>query len=67
MEFVRQGKQSEFVVSDEILCCGSRFCVPNVAKLKKEILQEVHSSGYFVHLSRPRCIRIFMSSFDVLV
>ena len=37
------------VRADGIVMRGHRLCVPNVGELKKEILEEAHSSAYAMH------------------
>jgi hypothetical protein len=47
---VENGKQRDFSLDSEgTLRCGSRLCVPNNDELKKEILEEAHSSPYAIH------------------
>ncbi|XP_058227601.1 uncharacterized protein LOC131336008 [Rhododendron vialii] len=47
---VRKGKQKDFAVRDEnVLYFGNRLCVPNDLSLKREILEEAHSSTYGMH------------------
>ena len=37
------------VRADGTLMMGHRLCVPNVGELKKEIMEEAHSSTYVMH------------------
>lgn len=36
-------------MKDGVLLCQNRLCVPNDEKLKKEIMNEAHSSPYTIH------------------
>jgi len=52
---VQAGKKNDFQVSDEgVIFCGNRLCVPKIKELKKEILDEAHSSPYSVHLGSTK-------------
>ena len=47
---VVDGKESDFEIkNDESLCYKNRICVPNDPPLKKDILEEAHSSIYSMH------------------
>ena len=47
---IAQGKATEFKVgTDNILRCNGRVCVPNVAELRKLILDEAHKSSLSIH------------------
>ena len=47
---VESGQQGDFSVRDDgTLRMRQRLCVPNVTELKKEILDEAHSSAYAMH------------------
>ncbi|XP_059670687.1 uncharacterized protein LOC132316191 [Cornus florida] len=47
---VQEGMQTEFIVKDDgTLYFKSRICVPNDVSLKKDILDEAHSSIYTMH------------------
>jgi hypothetical protein len=47
---VESGKQNDFSIHpDGTLRYGVRFCVPNNTELRREILEEAHSSPYAVH------------------
>ena len=37
------------VLTDGTLMMGHRFCVPDVVELKKDIMEEAHSSAYVMH------------------
>ena len=50
-EEVSNGKHADYTIrEDGALVIGNRLCVPNDSKLKKEILEEAHSSAYAMHL-----------------
>ena len=47
---VPQGKYTDFRIgNDEIIRMNGRLCVPDDHKLRKEIMNEAHSSGYSIH------------------
>ena len=40
---VQQGQSQDFMIDSEgILCLDTRLCVPDVGKLRKEIMEEAH-------------------------
>ena len=44
---VEEGEQSDFAIRDDgALVIGSRICVPATEELKRQILEEAHSSAY---------------------
>ena len=43
------GKLPGFTVTDGMLKCGNRLCVPDVGDLRHRILQEIHNAPYSVH------------------
>ena len=44
MNEIKEGRESEFEILDGLLKIKGRVCVPNVENLRKEILDEAHSS-----------------------
>ena len=47
---VEEGEQSDFAIRDDgDLVIGSRLCVPATEELKRQILEEAHSSAYAMH------------------
>ena len=47
---IEAGQQSNFTLrGDGTLVLGQRLCVPDVIELKKEIMEEAHSSAYAMH------------------
>ena len=55
---MKKGKLLEFTKRDDgMLMCGQRLCVPNDVKLKKEILDEAHSSMYAMHPGSTKLYR----------
>jgi len=49
MKDVRNGRNSDFSLDQDVLRCGQRLCVPDNPDLKKAILEEAHNSKYTVH------------------
>ena len=50
---IEAGQQSNFTLrGDGTLVLGHRLCVPDVIELKKEIMEEAHSSVYAMHPGR---------------
>ena len=41
---VKEGKNKEFSIQNEVLWYGNRLCVPNITAFKKELLKEAHNS-----------------------
>ncbi|KAJ4718964.1 Retrotransposon protein, putative, Ty3-gypsy subclass [Melia azedarach] len=55
---VRDGLRTDFSLKDdEMLVMGSRLCVPNDLELKKQILEEAHSSAYAMHPGSTKMYR----------
>ncbi|KAJ4701059.1 Retrotransposon protein, putative, Ty3-gypsy subclass [Melia azedarach] len=55
---VRDGLRTDFLLKDdEMLVMGSRLCVPNDLELKKQILEEAHSSAYVMHPGSTKMYR----------
>ena len=55
---VEEGEQSEFAIRDDgALVIGSRLCVPATKELKRQILEEAHSSAYAMHLGSTKMYR----------
>ena len=47
---VEEGEQSDFTIRDDgALVIDSRLCVPATEELKRQILEEAHSSAYAMH------------------
>ncbi|XP_022854588.1 uncharacterized protein LOC111375904 [Olea europaea var. sylvestris] len=47
---VSTGLRMDYVIGDDgALVMGNRLCVPDILELKKEILEEAHSSTYAMH------------------
>ncbi|KAL5760696.1 hypothetical protein ACOSQ2_019534 [Xanthoceras sorbifolium] len=47
---VQSGQRTNFSVRrDGTVALGQRFCVPDVEELKREIMEEAHSSAYTMH------------------
>ena len=52
---VEEGEQSDFAIRDDgALVIGSRLCVPATEELKRQILEEAHSSTYAMHPSSTK-------------
>ncbi|XP_072090487.1 uncharacterized protein [Arachis hypogaea] len=54
MEDVRNRKNSEFSLDQDVLRCGQCLCVPDNYNLKKAILKEAHNSKYMVKAEHQR-------------
>ena len=47
---IKGGKKPEFQIRDDgVIVRGSRMCVPEIDELKREIMEEAHSSAYAMH------------------
>ena len=55
---VEEGEQSDFAIRDDgALVIGSRLCVPATEELKRQILEEGHSSAYAMHPGSTKMYR----------
>ena len=55
---IEAGQQSNFTLrGDGTLVLGQRLCVPDVIELKKEIMEEAHSSAYGMHPGSTKMYR----------
>ena len=54
MKKVQEGELKEFQIEDDILRFRRRVCVPDVAEIKKEIMQEAHCTPYTAHLGSTK-------------
>ena len=49
-EEIEKGKKAEFQIRDDgLIVKGQRMCVPEYGELKREIMEEAHSSVYAMH------------------
>ena len=49
-EEIEKGKKAEFQIrDDDMIVKGQRMCVPEYGKLKRDIMEEAHSSAYVMH------------------
>ena len=47
---IKGDRKPEFQIRDDgVIVRGSRMCVPEIGKLKREIMEEAHSSAYAMH------------------
>ena len=47
---IEGGRKPEFQIRDDgVIIRGSRMCVPEIGELKREIMEEAHSSAYSMH------------------
>ena len=47
---IEGGRKPEFQIRDDgVIVRGSRMCVPEIGELKREIMEEAHSSPYAMH------------------
>ena len=55
---IEAGQQNNFTLrGDGTLVLGQRLCVPDVIELKKEIMEEAHSSAYAMHPGSTKMYR----------
>ena len=55
---VEEGEQSDFAIRDDgALVIGSMLCVPATEELKRQILEEAHSSAYAMHPGSTKMYR----------
>ena len=49
-EEIEKGKKAEFQIrDDDMIMKGQRMCVPEYGELKRDIMEESHSSAYAMH------------------
>ena len=49
-EEIEKGKKAEFPIRDDgMIVKGQRMCVPEYGELKRDIMEEAHSSAYAMH------------------
>ena len=49
-EEIEKGKKAEFQIRDDgMIVKGQRMCVPEYGELKRDIMEEAHSSAYVMH------------------
>ena len=49
-EEIKKGKKAEFqIIDDGMIVKGQRMCVPKYGELKRDIIEEAHSSAYAMH------------------
>ena len=49
-EEIEKGKKAEFQIRDDgMIVKGQRMCVPEYGELKRDIMEEAHSSAYAMH------------------
>ena len=54
-----KGKKAEFQIrDDDMIMKGQRMCVPEYGELKRDIMEEAHSSAYAMH---PGSTKIYMT------
>ena len=54
-EEIEKGKKAEFQIRDDGMTVkGQRMCVPEYGELKREIMEEAHSSVYAMHPSSTK-------------
>ena len=47
---IEGGRKPKFQIRDDgVIVSGSRMCVPEIGELKREIMEEAHSSAYAMH------------------
>ena len=56
-EGIEKGKKAEFQIRDDgMIVKGQRMCMPEYGKLKRDIMEEAHSSAYAIH---PGCTKMY--------
>ena len=54
-EEIEKGKKTEFQIrDDDMIVKGQRMCVPEYDELKRDIMEEAHSSAYAMHLGSTK-------------
>ena len=57
-EEIEKGKKAEFQIRDNgMIVKGQRMCVPEYGELKREIMEEAHSSAYAMHPGSTKMYR----------
>ena len=57
-EEIKKGKKAEFqIIDDGMIVKGQRICVPEYGELKRDIMEEAHSSAYVMHPSSTKMYR----------
>ena len=57
-EEIEKGKKVEYhIIDDGMIVKGQRMCVPEYGKLKRDIMEEAHSSVYAMHTSSTKMYR----------
>ena len=57
-EEIEKGKKAEFQIRDDgMIVKGQRMCVPEYGELKREIMEEAHSSAYAMHPGSTKMYR----------
>ena len=55
---IEKGKKAEFQIRDDgLIVKGQRMCVPEYGELKKDIMEEAHSSAYVMHPGSTKMYR----------
>ena len=57
-EEIEKGKKAEFQIRDDgVIVKGQRICVPEYGELKRDIMEEAHSSTYAMHPGSTKMYR----------
>ena len=57
-EEIEKGKKAEFQIRDnDMIVKGQRMCVPEYDELKRDIMEEEHSSAYDMHPGSTKMYR----------
>ena len=57
-EEIEKGKKTEFQIrDDDMIVKGQRMCVPEYGELKRDIMEEAHSSAYAMHPGSTKMYR----------
>ena len=61
---IEGGRKPEFQIRDDgVIVRGSRMCVPEIGELKREIMEEAHSSAYAMHPSNTKMYHTLMDPY----
>ena len=57
-EEIKKGNKAEFqIIDDDMIVKGQRMCVLEYGELKRDIMEEAHSSAYAMHPSSTKMYR----------
>ena len=63
-EEIEKGKKAEFQIrDDDMIMIGQRMCVPMYGELKRDIMEEAHSSAYAMHPGSTKMYRTLKENY----